>query len=43
VEQAFSKTDQFKRLLLRYERNAYNYKQFWYFGLAWLEIQKLTG
>jgi transposase len=43
VEQAFSKTDQFRKLLVRHERNPYTYKQYWYFGLAWLEIQKLTG
>jgi transposase len=43
IEQAFSKTDQFRKLLVRQERNPYNYKQYWYLGLAWLEIQKLTG
>lgn len=43
VEQAFSRTDQFRTLTVRYERVASTYKQFWYLGLAWLEIQKLTG
>lgn len=43
IEQAFSKTDQFRKLLVRQERNPFNYKHYWYLGLAWLEIQKLTG
>jgi transposase len=43
IEQAFSKTDQFRKLLVRQERNPYTYKQYWYLGLAMLEIQKLTG
>ena len=43
IEQAFSRTDQFRKLTVRYERNPYSYKQYWYLGLAWLEIRKLTG
>jgi len=43
MEQAFSRTDQFKTLLTRQERNVYHYKQYWYLGLSWLEIKKLTG
>lgn len=43
IEVAFGRTDQFKRLLVRYERNPFTYKQFWYLGLAFLEVQKLTG
>ena len=43
IEQAFSKTDQFRKLLVRHERNPYSYKQYWYLGLALLEIQKITG
>lgn len=43
IEQAFSRTDQFRKLLVRMERNHYTYKQSWYLGLAWLEIKKLTG
>lgn len=43
VEQAFSRTDQFRKLLIRHERNPFVYKQYWYFALAWLERQKLTG
>jgi transposase len=43
IEQAFSKTDQFRKLLVRQERNPFNYKQYWYLGLAIFEIQKLTG
>ena len=43
VEQAFSRTDQFKKLLVRTERDPYNYKQYWYLGLSWLELKKLTG
>jgi transposase len=43
MEQAFSRTDPFRKLLVRQERNSFNYKQYWYFGLAVLEIQKLTG
>lgn len=43
VEQAFSRTDQFKKLIIRTERDPMNYKQYWYLGLAWLEFKKLTG
>jgi len=43
IEQAFSKTDQFRKLTIRTERNPENYKQYWYLGLAWLELKKLTG
>ena len=43
MEQAFSRTDQFRKLSIRYERGVHNYKQGWYLGLAWLELKKLTG
>ena len=43
IEQDFSRLDQFRKLLVRQERNPYSYKGYWYLGLAWLEIQKLTG
>ena len=43
IEKAFSKTDQFRRLLVRQERDSTTYKQYWYLGLAWLELKKLTG
>jgi transposase len=43
IEQAFSRTDTLRKLTVRYERNPYNYKQFWYLGLTWLELKKLTG
>ena len=43
IEQAFSRTDLFRKLTVRYERNPYHYKQYWYLGLAWLELKKLTG
>jgi transposase len=43
VEQAFSRTDQFKKLIVRTERDPNNYKQYWYLGLAWLELKKLMG
>ena len=43
IEQAFSRTDAFRKLTVRYERNSYHYKQYWYLGLAWLELKKLTG
>ena len=43
IEQAFSRTNSFRKLTVRYERNPDTYKQAWYLGLAWLDIQKLTG
>jgi transposase len=43
MEQSFSRTDQFRKLTVRTERNPYSYKQYWYLGLAWLELKKLTG
>jgi transposase len=43
IEQAFSKTDQFRKLIVRQERDSRAYKQYWYLGLAWLELKKLTG
>jgi transposase len=43
IEQAFSRTDQFRKLTVRYERDPNSYKQYWYLGLAWLELKKLTG
>lgn len=43
IEKAFSETDQFRKLLVRQERDSKTYKQYWYFGLAWLELKKLTG
>jgi len=43
MEQAFSRTDTFRKLCVRVERNPNHYKQYWYIGLAWLELQKLTG
>jgi hypothetical protein len=43
IEKAFSQTDQFRRLLVRQERDSTTYKQYWYLGLTWLELKKLTG
>ena len=43
MEKAFSQTDQFRKLLVRQERDSKTYKQYWYLGLAWLELKKLTG
>ena len=43
IEQSFSRTDQFRKLTVRYEREPNSYKQYWYLGLAWLELKKLTG
>ena len=43
IEQAFSRADQFRKLTVRVERNCQNYKQYWYLGLAWLELKKFTG
>lgn len=43
VEQSFSRTEQFRKLTVRNERDPYSYKQYWYLGLAWLEVKKLTG
>lgn len=43
IEQAVSRTDALRTLTVRYERNPYTYKQWWYLGLAYLEFKKLTG
>jgi hypothetical protein len=43
MEQAFSRTDQFRKLTVWVERNCHHYKQYWYLGLAWIELKKLTG
>jgi IS5 family transposase len=43
IEQAFSRTEGMRKLTVRYERNPTNYKQYWYLGLAYLELKKLTG
>jgi IS5 family transposase len=43
MEQSFSRTDQFRKLTVRYGRDPHSYKQYWYLGLAWLELKKLTG
>jgi len=43
MEKAFSETDQFRKLVVRQERDSHTYKQYWYLGLAWLELKKLTG
>lgn len=43
IEQAFSRTDQFRKLIVRTERDPNSYKQYWYLGLTWLELKKLTG
>jgi IS5 family transposase len=40
MEKAFSQTDQFRKLLVRQERDSRTYKQYWYLGLAWLELKK---
>jgi Transposase DDE domain len=43
IEKAFSQTDQFRKLIVRQERNSNTYKQYWYLGFAWFELKKLTG
>ena len=43
MEQSFSRTDQFRKLNVRTERDPYSYKQYWYLGLTWIELKKLTG
>jgi len=43
MEQSFSRTDQFRKLQVRTERDPYSYKQYWYLGLTWIELKKLTG
>ena len=43
IEKAFSKIDQCRKLIVRQERDSTTYKQYWYLGLAWLELKKLTG
>lgn len=43
IEQSFSRTDEFRTLVTRNERRASTYKQYWYLGLAYLELKKFTG
>lgn len=43
IEQGFSRYDQFRKLTVRYERDPWSYKAFWYLGASLLNLHKLTG
>ena len=43
IEQGFSRYDQFRRLTVRYERDHWRYKAWWYIASAMIPLQKLTG
>lgn len=43
VEWHFSRYDQFRKLSVRYERNPFHYKAYWYLAAAVLNFSRLTG